>query len=223
MSQSFDIAVIGATGTVGETLVQILEERDFPVGNLHLLASSESAGSSVMFRGKNVRVREVDEFDFSKVQLAFFSAGPAVTLSFAPRATAAGCALIDLSGALPAEQAPQIVPEANAHVLAGLGKPLQVASPSASATALAVALAPLRECLDLQRVSLTASLAVSTQGRVAVTELARQTPSCSTPARWSPRSSIGRWHSTCWPRSARRTSRAIHRWKNAWCMSCGRC
>ena len=103
MSQSFDIAVIGATGTVGETLVQILEERDFPVGNLHLLASSESAGSSVMFRGKNVRVREVDEFDFSKVQLVFFAAGPAVTLSFAPRATAAGCALIDLSGALPPE------------------------------------------------------------------------------------------------------------------------
>ncbi|CDF96164.1 MULTISPECIES: aspartate-semialdehyde dehydrogenase [unclassified Pseudomonas] len=175
MSQSFDIAVIGATGTVGETLVQILEERDFPVGNLHLLASSESAGSSVMFRNKNVRVREVDEFDFSKVQLVFFAAGPAVTLSFAPRATAAGCALIDLSGALPPEQAPQIVPEANAQVLAGLGKPFQVSSPSASATALAVALAPLRECLDIQRISLTASLAVSAQGRVAVSELARQT------------------------------------------------
>jgi Aspartate-semialdehyde dehydrogenase len=120
MSQSFDIAVIGATGTVGETLVQILEERDFPVGNLHLLASSESAGHSVPFRGKNVRVREVDEFDFSKVQLVFFAAGPAVTLSFASRATAAGCSLIDLSGALPADQAPQVVPEANAQVLAGL-------------------------------------------------------------------------------------------------------
>lgn len=84
MTQTFDIAVIGATGTVGETLVQILEELDFPVGTLHLLASSESAGASVPFRGKNVRVREVDEFDFSKVQLAFFAAGPAVTLSFAP-------------------------------------------------------------------------------------------------------------------------------------------
>ncbi|MCL6701101.1 aspartate-semialdehyde dehydrogenase [Pseudomonas sp. T1.Ur] len=175
MSQSFDIAVIGATGTVGETLVQILEERDFPIGNLHLLASSESAGSSVMFRGKNVRVREVDEFDFSKVQLAFFAAGPAVTLSFAPRATAAGCALIDLSGALPADQAPQIVPEANPQVLANLPRPVQVSSPSPSATVLAVALAPLRQCLDIQRVSLAASLAVSAQGRVAVTELARQT------------------------------------------------
>ncbi|MBV6753613.1 aspartate-semialdehyde dehydrogenase [Pseudomonas chlororaphis] len=171
MSQSFDIAVIGATGTVGETLVQILEERDFPVANLHLLASSESAGHSVPFRGKNVRVREVDEFDFGKVQLVFFAAGPAVTISFAPRATAAGCTVIDLSGALPA---PQVVPEANPEVLATLGKPVQVGSPSAAATALAVVLAPLKD-LDIQRVTLTACLAVSSQGREAVTELARQT------------------------------------------------
>jgi aspartate-semialdehyde dehydrogenase len=171
MSQSFDIAVIGATGTVGETLVQILEERDFPVANLHLLASSESAGHSVPFRGKNVRVREVDEFDFGKVQLVFFAAGPAVTISFAPRATAAGCTVIDLSGALPA---PQVVPEANPEVLATLGKPVQVGSPSAAATALAVVLAPLKD-LDIQRVTLTAALAVSRLAREAVTELARQT------------------------------------------------
>lgn len=175
MTPSFDIAVIGATGTVGETLVQILEERDFPVANLHLLASSESAGHSVPFRGKNVRVREVDEFDFGKVQLAFFAAGPAVTLSFAPRATAANCAVIDLSGALPSAQAPNVVPEANAQVLAGLKKPVQLSSPSAAATALAVALAPLQDVLDIQRVSLTASLAISSQGREAVSELARQT------------------------------------------------
>ena len=99
MNQSFDIAVVGATGTVGETIVQILEERDFSIASLHLLASSESAGSSVPYRGKNVRVREVDTFDFSQVQLVFFAAGPAVTLSFAAKATAAGCAVIDLSGA----------------------------------------------------------------------------------------------------------------------------
>ena len=175
MTQTFEIAVIGATGTVGETLVQILEELDFPVGTLHLLAGSNSAGASVPFRGKNVRVKEVDEFDFSKVQLAFFAAGPAVTLSFAPRATAAGCSVIDLSGALPAEQAPQVVPEANAHVLSGVSKPFQISSPSPSATNLAVVLAPLRGLLDIQRVSVTANLAMSAQGREAVSELARQT------------------------------------------------
>ncbi|WP_282397090.1 aspartate-semialdehyde dehydrogenase [Pseudomonas sp. PS01298] len=173
MTQTFEIAVIGATGTVGETLVQILEELDFPVGTLYLLAGSNSAGASVPFRGKNVRVKEVDEFDFSKAQLAFFAAGPAVTLSFAPRATAAGCSVIDLSGALPAEQAPHVVPEANAEVLKGLKKPFQLASPSAAN--LAVVLAPLRGLLDIQRVNVTACLAVSSQGREAVSELARQT------------------------------------------------
>ncbi|MCY1402617.1 hypothetical protein D3C76_273990 [compost metagenome] len=175
MSQSFDIAVIGATGTVGETLVQILEELDFPVGTLHLLASIESAGQSVLFRGKNVRVREVEQFDFSLVKLAFFAAGPAVTRSFAPRASAAGCNVIDLSGGLPAEQAPAVVPEANAQVLAGLSAPVQISSPTAAAVALAVALAPLRGLLDLQQVSVTACLAISEQGREAVSELARQT------------------------------------------------
>ena len=175
MNQSFDIAVVGATGTVGETIVQILEERNFPIADLHLLASCESVGHSVPFRGKNVRVRDVDDFDFSKVQLAFFAAGPAVTLSFAAKASAAGCMLVDLSGALPSAQAPQVVPEANAQVLAGLPKPQQVSSPSPSATALAVALAPLRGLLDIQYVNVTACLAVSAQGREAVAELARQT------------------------------------------------
>ena len=175
MSQSFDIAVVGATGTVGETIVQILEERDFPIADLHLLASSESVGHSVPFRGKNVRVREVDEFDFSKVQLAFFAAGPAVTLSFAAKAHAAGCMIVDLSGALPSAQAPQVVPEANAQALTGLPQPVQVSSPSPSATALAVALAPLRGLLQIEQLNVTACLAVSTQGREAVAELARQT------------------------------------------------
>ncbi len=175
MTQTFEIAVIGATGTVGETLVQILDELAFPVGTLYLLAGNNSAGASVPFRGKNVRVKEVDEFDFSKAQLAFFAAGPAVTLSFAPRAVAAGCSVIDLSGALPAEQAPQVVPEANAHILKGMKKPFQLGSPSPSATNLAVVLAPLRGVLDIQRVNVTANLAVSAQGREAVSELARQT------------------------------------------------
>ncbi|MCF5319208.1 aspartate-semialdehyde dehydrogenase, partial [Pseudomonas simiae] len=100
---------------------------------------------------------------------------PAVTLSFAPRATAVGCSVIDLSGALSVEQAPQVVPEANAHVLDGLERPFQLGSPSPSATHLAVVLAPLRGLLDIQRVSVTANLAMSSQGREAVSELARQT------------------------------------------------
>ncbi|WP_312936311.1 aspartate-semialdehyde dehydrogenase [Pseudomonas sp.] len=173
MNPTFNIAVVGATGSVGETLVQILEELAFPVATLHLLASLESAGSSVMFGGKKLRVREVDSFDFSQVRLAFFAAGAAVSLSFAEKARKAGCAVIDLSGAL-ADAVP-VVPEANLEVLDSVPQPAWITSPSAAAVALAVALAPLKGQLHIERVQVTACLAVSAQGRKAVNELARQT------------------------------------------------
>lgn len=173
MSQPLDIAVVGATGSVGETLVQILEELEFPVATLHLLASMESAGSSVMFAGKKVRVREVDSFDFAQAKLAFFAAGAAVSRSFAQKAREAGCSVIDLSGGL--DDALALVPEANGEVVDSLALPALLASPSSAAVALAVALAPLKGLLDIERVQVMACLAVSSQGREAVSELARQT------------------------------------------------
>jgi aspartate-semialdehyde dehydrogenase len=175
VSQSFNIAIIGATGTVGETLVQLLEEREFPVAVLHLLGDTESAGHSLPFKGKNLRVRELEGFDFTQVQIAFFAAGEQVTRSYAAQVHAAGCNLIDLSGALSLEQAPRLVPEANAELLKALSKPYQLTSPSPSVAALATVLAPLRELLELQRVTVTACLAVSSLGREGVSELARQT------------------------------------------------
>ncbi|OEC40004.1 aspartate-semialdehyde dehydrogenase [Pseudomonas sp. 1D4] len=173
MSPSLEIAVIGATGTVGETLVQLLEEREFPVSTLHLLASIESAGASVPFRGKNLRVRDVAEFDFARVRLAFFAAGEAVTRSFASRALQAGCSVIDLSGAL--EQGVALVAGANDSALAQLQAPFALISPSPSAVALASVLAPLGEVLTPERVCVTACLSVSSRGREGVNELARQT------------------------------------------------
>ncbi|PVZ16187.1 MULTISPECIES: aspartate-semialdehyde dehydrogenase [unclassified Pseudomonas] len=168
MPATLDIAIVGATGRVGETLVEVLEERNFPVGNLHVLASLESAGKSLPFRGKNLRVREVDAFDFSQVGLVFFAAAPATTLAFAPRARQAGCAIIDLAGAL---DAPAIVPEANASAFATR----EAISPCSPVVALAVALAPLRALLAPQRLTVTACMAVSSAGREGVQELARQT------------------------------------------------
>lgn len=173
MSKSFDVAVIGATGTVGETLVQLLEEREFPIGNLHLLAGSASSGQSVAFRGKNLRVRELAGFDFSQVQLVFFAAGETVSREHAPRAQAAGCSLIDLSGGL--EGALPLVPEANAEALATLSAPYLLSSPAPVATALAAVLAPLRGGLQMRKVTVLATLAVSHFGRDGVAELARQT------------------------------------------------
>ena len=173
MSKTVDLAVIGATGTVGEALVQLLEEREFPVGNLHLLAGGDSAGQSVPFRGKNLRVRELAGFDFTQVGLAFFAAGEEVSRQYADKAVAAGCSVIDLSGAL--AQALPIVPEANAEMLADVHAPYLLSSPAPAATALAAVLGPLRDQLGLRRVVLNAALAVSTLGRAGIAELARQT------------------------------------------------
>lgn len=173
MSKTVDLAVIGATGTVGEALVQLLEEREFPVGNLHLLAGGDSAGQSVPFRGKNLRVRELAGFDFTQVGLAFFAAGEEVSRQYADKAVAAGCSVIDLSGAL--AQALPIVPEVNAETLADVHAPYLLSSPAPAATALAAVLGPLRDQLGLRRVVLNAALAVSSLGRAGIAELARQT------------------------------------------------
>lgn len=175
MTRTFDIAVIGATGSVGEALVQLLEEREFPVANLHVIASGESAGSSVAYKGKNLRVKDLETFDFSSVRLAFFAAGSKVTQKYALQAGAAGCAVIDLASGLPAAQAPRVVPEANAQVLAAVAAPYLLTSPSAPGVALATVLAALPESISICRVTVTACLAVSSRGREGISELARQT------------------------------------------------
>lgn len=175
MNPSFNIAIIGATDTVGETLLQLLEERDFPVAILHLLGDIESVGHSLPFKGKNLRVRDFDDFDFTQVQIAFFAGSKPITAHDAAKLQAAGCNLIDLSGGLPLEQAPRLVPEANAQLLKALSKPYQLTSPSPSVVALATVLAPIRQFLQLQRVCVTACLAVSSVGHDGVKELARQT------------------------------------------------
>ena len=175
MTRTFDIAVIGATGSVGETLVQLLEEREFPLANLNVVASGESAGRSVSYKGKNLRVKDVETFDFSSVRLAFFAAGSKVTQKYAVQAAAAGCAVIDLASGLPSAQAPRVIPEVNPEVLTGLKAPYLLTSPSAPGIALAAVLAALPESISLRRVTVTACLAVSSRGREAVSELARQT------------------------------------------------
>lgn len=175
MSQSINIAVIGATSNVGEALVELLEEREFPVKDLHLLASSESAGQSLSFRGRQVRVRSLDAFDFTQVQLAFFVAGSEVTRSHHERVVAAGCSVIDLSAAFSLEQAPCVLPELGAAGLPALTKPWCVSAPTPSAVACALVLATLSPVLRPQQLQVTAMLSISTLGRSGVQELARQT------------------------------------------------
>lgn len=175
MSSAIDIAVVGATGTVGAALVEILEERSFPVGQLHLLASTASAGKSVPYKGRSLRVRSIEAFDFTQVRLVFFAAGEAVTRQYASQVRSAGCALIDLSGGLSLQQAPRVVAEINPQVLRELNVPCQLTSPASQAIALALVLAPLRPLMQWQRLSVTACLPVSSFGCKGVAELARQT------------------------------------------------
>lgn len=170
MSQTFDIAVIGATGLVGEALLMALDERDFPVGNLFALSADDAAGQVAAFRERNLRVRAVDSFDFTSVALVFLLE-PLASAQLA-RIEAAGCALVDLSGALDARQAPCVVAEVNPQ-LAEAARCLR--SPLPAVVALASVLATLRQVVKLRRVTVTACLAVSSRGREGIEELARQT------------------------------------------------
>ena len=120
MNGEYDVAVVGATGAVGEAMISILEERNFPVRKLYLLASARSAGKSIMFHGKSVRVTDLAEFDFSQVQIGLFSAGASISEKFAPIAAAAGCVVIDNTSQFRRdEDVPLIVPEVNIEALAG--------------------------------------------------------------------------------------------------------
>lgn len=175
MPETIDIAVVGATGLVGEALVELLEERDFPVGTLYLLATGESAGKSVAFRGRNLRVGKLSDFDFAKVRLAFLSTTADAAHECSAQALAAGCSVIDLSGAALAEQSLVVLPAANGEVLEQSSLPVRIAAPCAPAAEVAEVLAALRDVLEVRQLSVTACLSASVLGREGVQELARQT------------------------------------------------
>src|SRR5688500_6387425 len=148
MSKQYDVAVLGATGAVGEAMLSILEERKFPVKNLYPLASSRSAGSKVSFKGKNLVVEHVSDFDFKKAQICLFSAGASVSAEYAPRAAAAGCIVIDNTAQFRYEkEIPLIVPEVNAHAIEQYRKRRIIANPNCSTIQMVVALKPLHDAV----------------------------------------------------------------------------
>src|ERR1700746_407795 len=175
MDRQFAVAVVGATGLVGEMMITVLEERAFPVAQLFPLASNRSLGRSVSFRGHSYPVSELESFDFSRCQLALFSAGAAVSREHAPRAVAAGCIVIDNTSEFRyQESVPLVVPEVNPQALAGVGRSGIVANPNCSTIQLVVALKPLHDEAQLVRVDVATYQSVSGAGRDAVEELARQ-------------------------------------------------
>lgn len=174
----FDIAIVGATGAVGETLLEVLEERNFPVGNMYLLASERSAGSTRKFNGKSIRVGNLAEFDFSKVQIGLFSAGSSISAEYAPKAAAAGCVVIDNTAHFRNDDdKPLIVPEVNRQAIAQYAKTNIIANPNCSTIQMVVALKPIYDAVGIERINVCTYQAVSGTGKSAMEELAGQTAS----------------------------------------------
>ena len=176
MSSEYDVAVVGATGAVGEVMISILEARNFPVRNLYLLASSRSAGKTLAFKGKSISVTDLAEFDFSQVQIGLFSAGGGISEKFAPIAAAAGCVVIDNTSQFRREDdIPLVVPEVNIEALAGYTKRNIIANPNCSTIQLLVALKPIYDAVGIERINVATYQAVSGTGKKAIEELAGQT------------------------------------------------
>ncbi|HAT8032007.1 TPA: aspartate-semialdehyde dehydrogenase [Citrobacter rodentium] len=175
MSEGWNIAIFGATGAVGEALLETLAERQFPVGEIYALARPESAGEYLRFAGKSVMVQDAAEFDWTQAQLAFFVAGAEATAAWVEEATNAGCLVIDSSGLFALEpDVPLVVPEVNPFVLADYRNRNVIAVPDSLTSQLLAALKPLIDQGGLSRISVTSLLSASAQGKKAVDALAGQ-------------------------------------------------
>jgi aspartate-semialdehyde dehydrogenase len=173
---SYNVAVVGATGAVGEALIEILEQREFPVDQLFPLASERSAGTTVMFRNTRHIVGNLAEFDFSQVQIGLFSAGGSVSEEYAPKAADAGCVVIDNTSHFRYEDdIPLVVPEVNVASIADYRVRNIIANPNCSTIQMVVALKPIYDAAGIKRISVATYQAVSGTGKSAVKELAGQT------------------------------------------------
>ena len=175
MSKSFDIAIVGATGVVGEALLDIVVKRKFPVGRVYALASERSVGKEVAFGNRTLDVDDLATFDFSKVQIGLFSAGASVSDKYAPIAAQTGCVVIDNTSRFRYDaDVPLVVPEVNPDAIAEYTKTGIIANPNCSTIQMVVALKPIYDAAGISRVNVCTYQAVSGAGRSAVEDLARQ-------------------------------------------------
>jgi len=176
MSAKYDVAVVGATGAVGETMLEILAERNFPVNNVYPLASARSAGKKVPFGDTWLTVQDLDSFDFSRARIGLFSAGASISEKYAPIAAAAGCVVIDNTSQFRYDdEIPLVVPEVNPQAIADYKRHNIIANPNCSTIQMLVALKPLHDEAGIERINVCTYQAVSGTGKEAVSELAGQT------------------------------------------------
>ncbi|KTD24513.1 MULTISPECIES: aspartate-semialdehyde dehydrogenase [Legionella] len=175
MNRRLNIAIVGATGAVGETLLKVLEERDFPVDKLYPLASHRSVGNTVTFNNSELDVLDLADFDFSKADIALFSAGGAVSKEYAPIAAKAGCIVVDNTSCFRYDaDIPLVVPEVNPHRIAEYKNRGIIANPNCSTIQMVVALKPLHDAVGISRINVATYQAVSGTGKKAITELVSQ-------------------------------------------------
>ncbi len=180
MSQKYNVAVAGATGAVGSEIINILEQRDFPIDNLYLLASSKSKGKKLAFKEKEIIVEDLTEFDFSKAHIGLFSPGGKISAEYAPKASNAGCIVIDNTSHFRMQKnIPLIVPEVNGNVLEEFfqdeNRTNIISNPNCSTIQMVVALKPLHDKSIINRVVVSTYQAVSGAGKTGMDELFNQT------------------------------------------------
>ena len=178
MPKLFDVAVVGATGMVGEAMLEILAERKFPAGKIYALASERSIGKDVAFGNKTLEVSSLDDFDFSTVQIGLFSAGASVSRIYAPKAAAAGCVVVDNTSQFRYDDdIPLVVVEVNPERIADYTHRGIIANPNCSTMQMLVALKPIYDAVRIERINVATYQSVSGAGRQAVEVLAHQTSS----------------------------------------------
>jgi len=176
MPKKISFAVVGATGAVGETILEILANSNLSIECVYALASDSSYGSWVLYDNKQITLEKLSDFDFSKVDIAFFSAGSEISLQYAPKAVEQGCYVIDNTAAFRLDSdVPLLVPEINGELLQACSKPCIIANPNCVATQLVLPLKPFHEHPGISSVNLATYQAVSGIGKAGVTELANQT------------------------------------------------
>lgn len=176
MTKKYNVAVVGATGAVGEVMLSILKERKFPIDNIYALASSRSTHKTVQYGGRTLKVQDLDKFDFNQVDIALFSAGGSVSAKYAPIAGKTGCIVIDNTSHFRRdEDIPLVVPEVNPEALKDYKPRNIIANPNCSTIQMLVALAPIHKAVGIKRINVATYQAVSGAGASGVDELAKQT------------------------------------------------